>query len=138
MTFISALWTRIRWPGTSLPSRGKVYSHGRPFQPFLDQLEARVVPAQVMQPASLGAGSLVADLGNGQIGVWSDDGAYQAFSPFEGYVQVSFRSGIWAKDILFYPEYVAGASNEHMLNELVEACLDFVNGARDSVHVGEQ
>lgn len=60
------------------------------------------------------------------------------FSPFEGYVQVSFRSGIWAKDILFYPEYVAGASNEHMLNELVEACLDFVNGARDSVQVGEQ
>ena len=59
MTFISALWTRIRRPGTSLPSRGKVYSHGQPFQPFLDQLEARVVPAQVMQPASLGAGSLV-------------------------------------------------------------------------------
>jgi len=85
MTSISALWTRIRRPGTSLPSRSKVCSHGRPFYPVLDQLEARVVPAQVMQPASLGAGSLVADLGNGQIGVWSDDGAYQAFSPFEGY-----------------------------------------------------
>lgn len=55
------------------------------FHPVLDRLEARVVPAQVMQPASLGAGSLVADLGNGQVGVWADNGAYQTLTPFAGY-----------------------------------------------------
>jgi hypothetical protein len=40
---------------------------------------------KVAAPFSLAAGSSVASLGNGKIGIWSATGDYQAISPFPGY-----------------------------------------------------
>ena len=52
----------------------------------------------IAQPFSLGAGSLVASLGNGTVGILSDNGGYQVVTPFPGYfgtlnVETLTRSG---------------------------------------------
>jgi autotransporter-associated beta strand protein len=70
------------------------------------------------QPFSLGAGSLVASLGDGKVGIWSDDGQYQVVTPFPGYrgplnVNTLTRSGNAKPDSIVVS--VAGPSVPHVL-----------------------
>ena len=70
------------------------------------------------QPFSLGAGSLVASLGDGKVGIWSDDGQYQVITPFPGYtgplnVNTLTRSGNAKPDSIVVS--VAGPSVPHVL-----------------------
>ena len=72
----------------------------------------------VAQPFSLGAGSLVASLGNGKVGIWSDNGQYQEITPFPGYtgplnVNTLTRSGNPKPDSIVVS--VAGPSVPHVL-----------------------
>jgi hypothetical protein len=69
-------------------------------------------------PFSLGAGSLVASLGNGKVGIWSDNGQYQEITPFPGYtgplnVNTLTRSGNTVPDSIEVA--VAGPSVPHVL-----------------------
>ncbi len=69
-------------------------------------------------PFSLGAGSLVASLGNGKVGIWSDNGQYQEITPFPGYtgplnVNTLTRSGNTVPDSIVVA--VAGPSVPHVL-----------------------
>ena len=72
----------------------------------------------VAAPFSLAAGSTVASLGNGQIGIWSATGDYQAISPFPGYTgplnvnTVNRADGLNADTIVVA---VAGRSSPHVL-----------------------
>ena len=72
----------------------------------------------VAAPFSLAAGSTVASLGNGQIGIWSATGDYQAISPFPGYTgplnvnTVNRAYGLNADTIVVA---VAGRSSPHVL-----------------------
>ncbi len=69
-------------------------------------------------PFSLAAGSTVASLGNGQIGIWSATGGYQAIYPFPGYTgtlnvnTVNRAYGLNADTIVVA---VAGRSSPHVL-----------------------
>ena len=72
----------------------------------------------VAQPFSLGAGSLVASLGNGKVGIWGDNGQYQVITPFPGYtgplnVNTLTRSGNAKPDSIVVS--VAGPSVPHVL-----------------------
>lgn len=72
----------------------------------------------VAQPFSLGAGSLVASLGNGKVGIWGDNGQYQEITPFPGYtgplnVNTLTRSGNPKPDSIVVS--VAGPSVPHVL-----------------------
>jgi|GEM_PF-1222370 len=69
-------------------------------------------------PFSLGAGSLVASLGDGKVGIWSDDGDYQEITPFPGYngtlnVNTLTRSGNPTPDSIIVS--VSGPSSPHVL-----------------------
>ena len=69
-------------------------------------------------PFSLAAGSTVASLGNGKIGIWSATGDYQAISVFPGYtgplnVNTVNRAGGLNADTLVVA--VAGRSSPHVL-----------------------
>jgi hypothetical protein len=69
-------------------------------------------------PFSLAAGSTVASLGNGKIGIWSATGDYQAISPFPGYTgplnvnTVNRAAGQNADSIVVA---VAGRGSPHVL-----------------------
>ena len=70
------------------------------------------------QPFNLAAGSTVASLGNGQIGIWSATGDYQQFHPFPGYngtlnVSTVNRTGGTNADSIIVA--VAGHSEPHVL-----------------------
>ena len=72
----------------------------------------------VAEPFSLGAGSLVASLGDGKVGIWSDDGDYQEITPFPGYngtlnVNTLTRSGNPTPDSIIVS--VSGPSSPHVL-----------------------
>jgi len=72
----------------------------------------------VAEPFSLGAGSLVASLGNGKVGIWSDNGDYQEITPFPGYtgtlnVNTLTRSGNPTPDSIIVS--VSGPSSPHVL-----------------------
>ena len=72
----------------------------------------------VATPFSLGSGSLVASLGNGKVGIWSDNGQYQEITPFPGYtgplnVNTLTRSGNTVPDSIVVA--VAGPSVPHVL-----------------------
>ena len=73
---------------------------------------------QVAAPFSLAAGSTVASLGDGRIGIWSANGEYQAIYPFPGYtgplnVNTVNRSGGQNADTIVVA--VAGRSSPHVL-----------------------
>ncbi len=72
----------------------------------------------IAQPFSLGAGSLVASLGNGTVGILSDNGGYQVVTPFPGYfgtlnVETLTRSGANIPDSIIIS--VSGPSSPHVL-----------------------
>jgi hypothetical protein len=73
---------------------------------------------QVAAPFSLARGATVASLGNGQVGIWSATGAYQAITPFPGYsgpltVNTVNRAGGPNSDSIFVG--VAGRSQPHVV-----------------------
>ena len=86
-----------------------------------------VESSPVAAPFSLAAGSTVASLGNGQIGIWSANGGYQAISPFPGYtgplnVNTVNRADGQNADTLVVA--VAGRSSPHVLT--IDSSTGFV------------
>lgn len=55
-------------------------------------------------------------------------------------IKISRRDGRgrWNYDTFLHPEYIDGASDEHLMGTLVNLCLEFVNESRHSVQAGEQ
>jgi hypothetical protein len=86
-----------------------------------------VESSPVAAPFSLAAGSNVASLGNGQIGIWSATGDYQAISPFPGYTgtlnvnTVNRAAGLNADTLVVA---VAGRSSPHVLT--IDSSTGFV------------
>lgn len=55
-------------------------------------------------------------------------------------IKISRRDGRgrWNYDTFLHPEYIDGASDDHLMGTLVNLCLEFVNESRHSVQTGEQ
>ena len=91
---------------------------------------ATVESSPVAAPFSLAAGSTVASLGDGQIGIWSATGDYQAISPFPGYTgplnvnTVNSAAGQNADTIVVA---VAGRSLPHVLT--IDSSTGFVTSS---------
>ena len=89
-----------------------------------------VESSPVAAPFSLAAGSTVASLGNGQIGIWSATGDYQAIYPFPGYTgtlnvnTVNRAVGLNADTIVVA---VAGHSSPHVLT--IDSATGFVTSS---------
>ena len=91
---------------------------GLPTIPISGLGSAPVRTNPLAAPFSLAAGSTVASLGDGKIGIWSATGDYQAISPFPGYTgtlnvnTVNRADGLNADTIVVA---VAGRSSPHVL-----------------------
>ena len=48
-------------------------------------------------------------------------------------IKISRRDGLgrWNYDTFLHPEYIDGASDDHLMGTLVNLCLEFINGVLD-------